>query len=123
MGNSLKMRRRNFGGRVGFHGVYALLAVTCAWADLGASTPLTYSAAGIVNAATQGPDALAPNTIATIYGKNLSTASYGARPSDIVGGTMPTTLQGVSVLVSGRPCALFYVSEGQINFLIPYELT
>jgi uncharacterized protein (TIGR03437 family) len=36
---------------------------------------------------------------------------------------MPTTLQGVSVLVRGLPCGLFYVSPGQINFLIPYELT
>ena len=117
------MGSRNLAVRIGFNGVYALLAVTSAWADIGASTPLTYSAAGIVNAATQTPDALAPNTIATIYGQNLAFTTYGLSPADLTGGTMPPSLQGVSVLVRGIPCGLFYVSPGQINFLIPYELT
>ena len=109
--------------RVGFNGVCALLAVACAWADIGASTPLSYSASSIVNAATQTGDALAPNTIATIYGKNLSFTTYGLTQGDLTGGTMPPSLQGVSVLVRGLASGLFYVSPGQINFLIPYELT
>ena len=117
------MFNRNFAVRIGFLGVYALLAVASVWADIGASTPLIYSAASIVNAATQTGDALAPNTIATIYGQNLSPVAYAVAAGDLAGGLMPTALQGVTVLVRGIPCGLFYVAPGQINFLIPYELT
>jgi uncharacterized protein (TIGR03437 family) len=109
--------------RVGSNILYALLAVVCARADIGTSTPLIYSAASIVNAASQTVEALAPNTIATIYGRNLATESYGLAPGDLTAGTMPITMKGVSVLVRGIPASMFYVSPGQINFLVPYELT
>jgi uncharacterized protein (TIGR03437 family) len=103
--------------------MYMFLAVACARADIGTSTPLIYSAASIVNAASQTADALAPNTIATVYGQNLATESYGLSSGDLTAGTMPITLKGVSVLVRGIPASMFYVSPGQVNFLIPYELT
>src|SRR4051812_11780421 len=112
------MGSRRLGVRVSSVVVYALLANIFAWADIGASTPLVYSAASIVNAATQTANALAPNTIATVYGQNLAYASYGLTAGDVNGGTMPTSLQGVSVLVRGIPASLFYISPGQINFLI-----
>ena len=84
--------------------------------------PPSYTAAGIVQAATQTAEPLAPNTIATVYGSNLSWTTYAVETSDIVNGELPTQLQGVSVLVNGIPCNLFYVSPGQINFLTPYEI-
>ncbi len=100
-----------------------LLPVSTAWADLSTgSTAPSYSAAGIVHAATQTAETLAPNTIATIYGANLSWTTHAIGPADLNGGTLPTSLDGVTVYVNGIFCGLFYVSPGQINFLIPYDL-
>ena len=82
----------------------------------------TYSAQSIVHAATQTAGALAPNTIATIYGSNLSYSTATATSSSLVGGSLPLSLAGVGVIVSGWQANLFYVSPTQINFLVPYQL-
>jgi uncharacterized protein (TIGR03437 family) len=98
------------------------LAVLPAFADLtGASGAPAYTAAGVVNAATQLAQTLAPNTIATLYGTNLSYADPTS--AGTVQGTLPTTLGGVTVTVNGIAANLFYVSATQINFLIPYTIT
>jgi len=113
----------------------AVLVVSCA--ELQAATPedLTvpstapsYTAASVVQAATQQAAtqtgaALAPNTIATIYGKNLAYSTRTATAADLVGAQLPTSLDGVTVFVYGIPCGLFYISPGQINFLVPYQVT
>lgn len=79
----------------------------------------TYSIASIVNAASNVAGALAPNTIATIYGLNLSFSTRAVSTQDIRDGFLPTVLAGVRVLVGGLPANLYYVSPTQINFLIP----
>jgi uncharacterized protein (TIGR03437 family) len=115
--------------RVGFNTylfsgcILACFAMSTARGDLStASTAPFYSAASIVNAATQTADNLAPNTIATIYGTNLSWTTRAAAVGDLNSGTLPTSLEGVTVYVNGLMGGLFFVSPGQINFLIPYEL-
>lgn len=101
----------------------AVLAAPGAFGDLTtASTAPAYTAAGIVNAATQTGGALAPNTIATIYGTNLSWTTTAVTSADLNGGTLPISLDGVSVNVNGLLCNLFYVSPSQVNFIVPYEL-
>lgn len=80
----------------------------------------SYTAQSIVSTATQTAQALAPNSIATIYGANLSDSTSAA--SAPPGSTLPITLAGVSVYVNSLFAHLFYVSPTQINFLIPYEL-
>ena len=62
---------------------------------------------------------MAPNTIATIYGKGLSLT-----PADVAGGVLPTTLPGtgVTVLAGLLAASVFYVSPTQINFLVPSVL-
>ncbi len=98
------------------------LAASPAFADLtGASGLPAYTAASIVLAATQLPQALAPNAIATLYGTNLS-YNPPAVPVAQTQGMLPTTLAGVTVSVNGIPANLFYVSATQINFLIPYTI-
>lgn len=86
------------------------------------ATDPSYTAGGIVNAATQLPGTLAPNTIASIYGTNLSWTTHTVTSGDLDGGTLPDSLEGVSVYVNGILSNLFFVSPGQINFLIPYEI-
>lgn len=83
----------------------------------------SYTAEGIVNAATQTAEALAPNAIATIYGTNLAFDTRAVAATDIVHGAMPTSLDGVAVWINSTPCSLFFVSPTQINFLVPYPLT
>ena len=75
---------------------------------------------GIVNVANYKPD-ISPGVILAIFGSDLapSTNVTSAFP-------MPTTLAGVRVeLVEGntsRPIPLFFVSPGQINALLPYDV-
>jgi len=99
-----------------------VLAVFGAQAQSPTATDPSYTADSIVNAATQVPGTLAPNTIATIYGKNLSWTTHAVTAGDLDGGTLPDALEGVSVYVNGILSNLFFVSPGQINFLIPYEI-
>src|SRR5579863_4276679 len=93
-------------------------APTCIFGQItgNGNTP-SYTAQSIVNAATQTVEALAPNTIATLYGMNLAFDTRAVASSDIVHGVMPTTLDGVGVWVNSIPCSLFFVSPTQINFL------
>ena len=101
----------------------AVFASTVLPADLTtASTAPSYMAAGVVQAATQTAGALAPNTLATIYGANLSWTTQAVSAGDLVGGSLPTSLDGVNVYADNVLCGLIFVSPGQINFLLPYEL-
>jgi uncharacterized protein (TIGR03437 family) len=83
-----------------------------------------YTEASIVNAADNQPGRLAPNTIATMYGSGLAYTTKAITKSDIRGGTLPTVLPGtgVRVLIGGLPAIIYYVSPGQINFLVPSYL-
>jgi uncharacterized protein (TIGR03437 family) len=95
----------------------ALAACLCAQ---DANSP-NYTAAGIVNGAsfTTG---LAPNTIGSIFGTNLSWATYGVQSIDVADGVMPTSLVNVEAYFEGWPVYLYYVSPQQINFLVPSVL-
>ena len=66
-----------------------------------------------------GTYALAPETIASIYGSNLAAAPVQA-PSQ----PLPTTLGGVTLTLKDAngglfPAPLFYVSPNQVNWLVP----
>jgi uncharacterized protein (TIGR03437 family) len=84
----------------------------------------SYAPAGLVNAASNAPGSLAPNTLATLYGKNLSFATRAVTPEDMRGNVLPTRLPqaGVTVLVDGIAAGLYFVSPEQVNFLIPANL-
>jgi uncharacterized protein (TIGR03437 family) len=81
-----------------------------------------YSAETIVNSADSRAGYLAPNTIATIYGKNLSWTTAAVSPGDIRGGYLPDKLGSARVAVGNLRAPLLYVSPAQINFVIPYIL-
>lgn len=81
-----------------------------------------YSAASIVNAASNEVGALAPYTFATIYGTDLAYSTCAISPDDIRGGRLPTELAGVRVLIDSIPAIIYYVSPKQINLLIPSML-
>jgi uncharacterized protein (TIGR03437 family) len=108
--------------RVAVSAAFAILVPLSAHGQIsGAGTAPFYTAQSIVNGATQTVEALAPNVIATLYGTNLAFDTRAVAATDIVGGMMPTVLDGVGVWVNSIPCSLFLVSPTQINFLVPYE--
>jgi uncharacterized protein (TIGR03437 family) len=71
------------------------------------------SANGIVNAASFAED-LSPGSIASIFGANLAGGVEAAASLPL-----PNKLEGIEVLLNGSAVPLFYVSDRQINFLIP----
>jgi uncharacterized protein (TIGR03437 family) len=79
----------------------------------------SYSAATIVNTCNQSPGPYAPNTGITILGSGMALSTRALTAADIAGGSLPTNLNGVEVMVNGSPAPLFYVSATQINFLMP----
>src|SRR4051812_5611266 len=101
--------------------VAGCVLAAAAFAAVPGAIPPSYLVQSIVHAATQTVEALAPNTIATVYGTNLSYTTRVISPADLNYGTLPTSVDGVTVYVSGIPANLFYISPTQINFLIPYE--
>src|SRR5262249_41865099 len=75
-----------------------------------------------VVSAASGAAALAPGAIATVFGANLasSTASSRAQPP-------PQDLSGVTVTVTdsagvSRAARIYFVSGGQVNFVLPDDM-
>lgn len=62
-------------------------------------------------------DPLAPGSVIQIYGTNLATATKSAASVPL-----SATLAGTSVSIGGLEAPLFYVSPGQINAQVPFEL-
>lgn len=75
-----------------------------------------FTAEGVVNAASFVPS-LAPGMLFTIFGQNLApgTMFAGEQP-------LPSTLLGTTVRVNGVLAPLYYVSPGQINAQLPYDV-
>ena len=103
-----------------------VFALTCC---LGADTECRalypcYTAQSIINIASGTPGALAPNTLATIYGTNLSFVTRSIFQNDIQAGMLPDTLPGtgVRVYLGAMPAPLYLVSPEQVNFLVPGNL-
>jgi uncharacterized protein (TIGR03437 family) len=95
----------------------ALAACLCAQD----STAPSYTAAGLVNGASFA-NGLAPNTIVSLFGTNLSWDTVTVSSQDMSGSVMPMTLGNVQVFFDLWPAYLYYVSPTQINLLIPSNL-
>jgi uncharacterized protein (TIGR03437 family) len=99
------------------------LAVTLLFAGSARGAAPSYSASSVVNAANSAPGPFAPNSILAIYGSGLARSTQGITSADIQGGFLPTELNSTQVIVGdasgGTPAPLFFVSDGQINFVLP----
>jgi uncharacterized protein (TIGR03437 family) len=88
----------------------------------GAPTPIPVIAEnGIVSAASFGViGGLSPGSWVSVFGSNLSNTTRGWQMSDFgADGSLPTSLDGVSVLLNGKAAAISYVSSNQLNFQVP----
>jgi uncharacterized protein (TIGR03437 family) len=74
----------------------------------------------IVSSASLQPGPLSPGEMITIFGSGL--AGSAGSSSTSTGGLLPTTLGNAVVNFDGYPAPLIYVSPGQINAIVPYEI-
>src|ERR1019366_2845104 len=81
------------------------------------STPAIAPSVGVVSGASFQAG-IVPNSWITIVGTNLSSKT-DTWDNAVVNGTLPPSLDGVSVSVGGLPAYISYISPGQINALAP----
>jgi uncharacterized protein (TIGR03437 family) len=74
---------------------------------------------GVQNGASFASGAIAPNTWITLKGSGLAptTANW-----QVTGNVLPTQVGGVGVTVNGEAAPVSYVSNMQINFLVPSDI-
>lgn len=77
---------------------------------------------GVANAAGYQMN-FAPATWVAIFGTNLSQLTYTWQSSDFVNGALPTSLEGISVMIDGLPAYVYFISPTQINVLAPDDAT
>lgn len=80
--------------------------------------PVLQTNATLNNLNPQRGAALAPGAVVQIFGTNFTTAA----PAGFQSLPLPTSLNGVMVLIGGVPAPLFYVAKNQINAQVPFEL-
>jgi uncharacterized protein (TIGR03437 family) len=97
--------------------IWLALAVLFCGAARGAAP--SYSAAGIVSTASYAPGPFASNTLITVFGAGLARSAQGLTAADIVDNHLPNELNYTRVTIDDTPVPLLYVSEGQVNLLIP----
>ncbi|MDQ2949743.1 MAG: hypothetical protein M3Y27_28025 [Acidobacteriota bacterium] len=73
--------------------------------------------AGVANAASFAQGPLAPGTIVSIFGKGLARNTVSATSVPL-----PLTLDGTSVTVGDQSLPLFFVSSGQVNAQLPFQV-
>ena len=111
------------GGGIQSHGLFGHISAF--------GVPPAVSDSGIVNNASLAPgtNALAPGSIAAIFGTNLTDGSSCLAPScspTFDNGTprrLRSLLAGARVTINGFPVPLFYASPLQLGIQIPTELT
>jgi uncharacterized protein (TIGR03437 family) len=68
-----------------------------------------------------GKAGFSSNTYVEVYGQNFSTISRLWAGGDFNGVNAPTSLDGISVTVNGKPAFIYYVSPNQININTPED--
>ena len=81
------------------------------------SGPATPGIISVLNGASNEPG-IVPGSLATLYGTGIS-AGTDSWDKYIVDGKYPTTFDGVSLTVGGKPAYLSYITPTQINFIVP----
>ena len=82
-----------------------------------ATPPPVLSQGGIVNNLNSQDTALAPGTIAAVYGTGLGTAPQST------GLPLPTSFNNTFALIGSTKAPLYFVSANQVNLQIPNEAT
>ena len=111
-------------GQAGAGVALAFLAAVVSASESGQRLAPTYSNATIVNLASGRAGDLAPNTLAAIYGRELSAGTRARDAADLQAGLLPYVLPGtgVTVKVNGLLAGVEYASPEVVVFVVPAEL-
>lgn len=90
-------------------------------AQAGVAQPAITTREGVVNGATFNRGVVSGSWI-SLLGVSLSPTTRIWRGDDIVGGKLPTSLDGVRVKINGQPAYVYYISPTQINAQAPEGL-
>jgi uncharacterized protein (TIGR03437 family) len=93
------------------------MALFCSAAAAGSGP--SYTPSGVVNVSNYSPGPFAPNSVLALFGTGLSSAPRALMSGDVRDNILPTTLNYTQVFVENSPAPLFYVSDGQVNFVMP----
>ncbi|MDZ7637872.1 MAG: hypothetical protein U5J83_06420 [Bryobacterales bacterium] len=85
--------------------------------------PPKYTTDSVVHGASFAKGDFAPNTFISIFGENLAWSTRSVTAANLQANTLPTSLNGVQVLIGPTNGFLVFVSPGQINALIDSRLT
>lgn len=86
-----------------------------------AASPAINGRDGVLNAASLDRG-LVPGSWASAFGVNLSQTTRSWTAADIAGRHLPTSLDGVSLTVDGKPAVVSFVSPTRINFQVPADV-
>ena len=81
------------------------------------------SQAGLGNVFSGVGGRVAPGEIVSLFGSGLGPATGVAFAFDNATGMLPTSGLGVGVSLNGQPAPLYFVSAGQVNVQVPYEVS
>ena len=98
--------------------VLCLCLSALVWAD----PPPEFTAKGVVGRGEVTPRLLVPGAGISIFGHYLGTTG-GPCAGLAPGPTHPHEICGTQVFIGDRPAELLYVSENQINFIVPANIT
>jgi uncharacterized protein (TIGR03437 family) len=79
--------------------------------------PRAGASVAIADAASGNATAMAPGSLAAIYGSGLATSTVSA-----TGFPLPTQLGGAAATIGGIAAPILYASPGQLNVQIPFEV-
>jgi uncharacterized protein (TIGR03437 family) len=82
------------------------------------TNPPVISPGGVVSSASFATEApLAPGSIVTIFGSHLADSAIAAQALPL-----PSQLGQTQVIIAGQSMPLFFVSDSQINAMLPYSI-
>jgi uncharacterized protein (TIGR03437 family) len=110
----------NYTGTITVAGAGGATGSTTITVNLTVTAPLP-TIARVTNAASFNTGSLAAGEIVSLFGTGMGPAT-GQQAGPDQAGKYPTTLGGVTVTIGGYPAPLTYVSNGQINAIVPYEV-
>ncbi len=82
--------------------------------------PSIRAADGVANGASFRPG-IVSGSWTTIFGTDLAGTTRTWRDDEFVGDRLPTSLDGVSVNINGKPAAVYFISPTQINVQAPTD--
>ncbi len=97
---------------------------TVSWSGSLLITPApSFTAAGVGNVASYKSGGVSPGEIVAIFGSNIGPVGAELNGGfDVSSGRLPGALAGVRVTFDGTAAPAFFVSAGQVNVQVPYEV-